>query len=90
MDMVNRERVELFVTKDGSTIREILAPRNSVIARQSLAEATVAPGCSTQAHYHPVTEEIYYILAGSGEVRIEGEGREALAAECERLYIDKY
>ncbi len=75
MDVINRDGVEAFVTKDGSTIREILAPRNSVIARQSLAEATVKPGCATQAHYHPVTEEIYYILAGTGEMRIEGEGR---------------
>jgi mannose-6-phosphate isomerase-like protein (cupin superfamily) len=73
MDKVNRNQREAFVTKDGSTIREILAPRNSVIARQSLAEATVAPGCTTQAHYHPVTEEIYYILAGIGEMRIEVE-----------------
>src|SRR6185369_7383107 len=73
MDIVNRNDVPAFVTKDTSIIREILAPLNSNIARQSLAEATLKPGTMTQAHYHPATEEIYYILEGSGEMRIEQE-----------------
>ena len=75
MDIINRNGVPAFVTKDTSIIREILAPRNSCIAKQSLAEATLAPGAMTQAHYHPITEEIYYILEGSGSIRIEGEER---------------
>jgi mannose-6-phosphate isomerase-like protein (cupin superfamily) len=74
MDIVNRESATPFVTRDGSTIREILAHRNSAIRGQSLAEATVSPGQTTEAHYHPKTEEIYYILAGEGEVFV-GEAR---------------
>lgn len=73
MDIINRNSVPAFITKDGSTIREILAPRNSVIARQSLAEARLAPGAQTEAHRHPNTEEIYYILSGEGVMRIAGE-----------------
>ena len=65
-----------FTTKDGSEIRELLAYRNSSIRNQSLAEARVAPGKSTQEHYHPKTEEIYYITQGTGRMRIEGELRE--------------
>ena len=34
--------------------------------RQSLAEATVAPGTRTQLHRHAITEEIYHITAGCG------------------------
>ena len=64
-----------FITKDGSEIRELLAHRNSVIRQQSLAEARLPVGASTQEHYHPRTEEIYYITHGSGEMRIEGEVR---------------
>ena len=64
------------MTKDGSIIREILAYRNSSIRRQSLAEAAVPPGATTQAHYHLVSEEIYYILKGSGVVRLGTEERE--------------
>lgn len=75
MDIINRNEVQAFITKDTSTIREILAPRNSSLARQSLAEATLRPGASTQAHFHAGTEEIYYILEGRGVMRIETEER---------------
>ena len=73
MDVVNRDSAAPFVTKDGSVIREILAHRNSGIRNQSLAEAMVAPGQVTQAHFHPTTEEIYYVLAGQGEVFVGAE-----------------
>jgi mannose-6-phosphate isomerase-like protein (cupin superfamily) len=70
--LFNRESVPAFTTKDGSTIREILAPRNApeAIQNQSLAEATLVPGAATEPHYHPVTEEIYYILRGTGRMQI--------------------
>ncbi len=73
MDIQNIRDVPSFTTKDGSEIRELLAHRNSVIQNQSLAEARVAPGLSTQPHYHPLTEEIYYILEGTGEMTIGDE-----------------
>jgi mannose-6-phosphate isomerase-like protein (cupin superfamily) len=73
MDVKNLEAVPAFVTKDGSEIRELLAHRNSVIRNQSLAEARLEPGRSTQEHFHRVTEEIYYITHGQGLMRIEGD-----------------
>ena len=75
MDVTNIERVPAFTTKDGSEIRELLAHRNSVIRQQSLAEARLLAGASTTAHYHPRTEEIYYILAGHGEMQIGSDLR---------------
>ena len=76
MDIINIDRVPSFTTKDGSEIRELLAYRNSAIRQQSLAEARVPVGAKTTLHYHPVTEEIYYILVGTGEMRIAGELRQ--------------
>lgn len=76
MDIVNLADAPPFTTKDGSEIRELLAHRNSVIANQSLAEARVPVGGSTDEHYHPKTEEIYYLTHGRGRMRIEGESRE--------------
>ena len=73
MDIHNINDVPAFTTKDGSVIRELLAHRNSVISKQSLAEARVAPGLETQPHYHQLTEEIYYILQGVGEMTIGKE-----------------
>jgi mannose-6-phosphate isomerase-like protein (cupin superfamily) len=77
MDVKNLSAVAAFITKDGSEIRELLAHRNSVIRNQSLAEARLPVGASTQEHYHPKAEEIYYITHGAGRIRIEGETRDA-------------
>ena len=76
MDVKNLDEASPFITKDGSQIRELLAYRNSVIRNQSLAEARLPVGGSTQEHYHPKAEEIYYITHGTGRIRIEGELRE--------------
>ena len=70
MDIRNIERVPAFRTKDGSEIRELLAHRNSVITRQSLAEARLDPGAATVPHRHELTEEIYYILEGQGRMQV--------------------
>lgn len=77
MDIHNIARVPAFTTKDGSEIRELLAHRNSRVQKQSLAEARLPPGGRTTPHYHPQTEEIYYILEGTGRMTI-GEDRQAV------------
>lgn len=74
MSSTSRDSVP-FTTVDGSTIRELLAHRNSSIRLQSLAEARLAPGRATTPHHHRVTEEIYYILSGSAEMTLEAESR---------------
>ena len=76
MDIINRAATTPFTTKDGSEIRELLAYRNSSIRNQSLAEATIAVGTATQEHYHPKSEEIYYILSGTGRMKLDGELRD--------------
>ena len=73
MEIVHLHDCVPFITKDGSEIRELLSHRNSSISKQSLAEARVPAGTTTALHRHPVTEEIYYILEGIGEMRLEGE-----------------
>ncbi len=82
MDIKNLNEVAPFITKDGSEIRELLAHRNSVIRNQSLAEARLPAGASTQEHFHPKAEEIYYITHGTGRMRIEGETREVKAGDA--------
>ena len=76
MDVINIDEVEAFTTKDGSEIRELLADRNPCIHNQSFAEPRLPVGAKTTPHYHPRTEEIYYILAGTGSMRIGEELRE--------------
>jgi mannose-6-phosphate isomerase-like protein (cupin superfamily) len=75
MDVINQREAVPFTTVDGSTIRELLAHRNSAIRQQSLAEARLAPGQATTPHHHKVTEEIYYILSGTALMTLAGESR---------------
>lgn len=82
MEIKNVNDAPPFVTKDGSEIRELLAYRNSAIRNQSLAEARLPVGASTQEHYHAKTEEIYFITHGQGRMRIESESAEVRAGDA--------
>jgi mannose-6-phosphate isomerase-like protein (cupin superfamily) len=68
-----RDRAEAFTTADGSTIRELLGLLTGPVRNQSLAEATLEPGQATVRHRHLETEEIYYLIAGSGRMEVDGE-----------------
>ena len=82
MDIKNLSECVPFTTKDGSEIREFLAHRNSAIRNQSLAEARLPVGGSTQEHFHPLAEEIYYITHGTAKIRIENEIREVRVGDA--------
>jgi len=75
MEVRNRDRAEAFTTLDGSTIRVLLDAQLGGAREQSLAEATLAPGHATRRHHHARTEEIYAILAGTGEMEVDGDRR---------------
>ena len=69
------DQAEPFTTADGSTIRELLGLPTAPVRNQSLAEATLAAGQATERHYHAESEEIYYVVEGSGEMELDGERR---------------
>lgn len=71
-----------FITKDGSQIRSILDLTNAPVQNQSLAEATLLPGQATDAHYHKKTEELYFLLEGTGVISVGEESREVAEGDC--------
>ena len=75
------DEAQPFTTKDGSTIREVAGPASLPSVNQSLAEATVAPGAETEAHYHVRTEEIYQFISGAGRIRVGDELRDVRAGD---------
>ena len=77
MEVTSLAGAEPFTTKDGSTIREL-----HHTAAQSLAEATVEPGATTQRHFHRRSEEIYFVLDGTGEMELDGERREVAPGDA--------
>jgi mannose-6-phosphate isomerase-like protein (cupin superfamily) len=62
--------VEPFITMDGSEIREVAGPPTGNAVNQSLAEATLRAGSSTDEHFHREAEEIYFITHGRGRLRV--------------------
>ncbi len=64
------DAAEPFTTKDGSKIREVAGSVSLATRNQSLAEATVPAGKTTDAHYHRLAEEIYHFVSGAGRVRL--------------------
>jgi mannose-6-phosphate isomerase-like protein (cupin superfamily) len=70
VEKANLEQLRAFTTIDGSQIRELAGPAWSPVRNQSLAEATLPPGCETIEHYHNVAEEIYYFVSGAGRMRL--------------------
>jgi mannose-6-phosphate isomerase-like protein (cupin superfamily) len=82
MDIIAHRDTTPYITADGSEIRELLNAQNSSIRNQSLAEATLAPNAITYEHYHPQSEEIYYILQGEGKMFLAGEERVVAAGDA--------
>lgn len=58
--------VQPYVTKDRSTIRELMCPARHGNRAQSLAEAIIPAGGRTLLHRHLISEEIYFIVRGDG------------------------
>ncbi|MFZ0388078.1 MAG: cupin domain-containing protein [Solirubrobacteraceae bacterium] len=82
IDKANLNQLPSFVTADGSAIRELAGPSWTAARAQSLAEATVEPGAATAEHYHPLTEEVYYFVAGKGRMRLGSDESEVVPGDC--------
>lgn len=82
MHVARRAELEPYVTADGSTIREWAGPGYSPARNQSLAEATLAPGAATIAHFHRRSEELYLVTAGRGRLRIDDDERDIASGDC--------
>jgi mannose-6-phosphate isomerase-like protein (cupin superfamily) len=81
MRISRRDELPAYVTRDGSEIREWVAP-GTPGRRQSLAEATVPAGSSTLAHFHRASEEVYLVTSGSGRMLLGEEERPISVGDC--------
>jgi mannose-6-phosphate isomerase-like protein (cupin superfamily) len=78
----NLDRLDSFITLDGSAIRELAGPAWTAARNQSLAEASVPPGAETFEHLHRESEELYYFVAGAGRLRVGDDERNVRAGDC--------
>ncbi len=82
MHVSTLDGAETFVTLDGSTIRELAGRASIPTDNQSLAEAAVPVGGATAEHYHVVSEELYFFIAGTGRLRLGDEQRDVRSGDC--------
>jgi len=76
--------ITLFVTKDGSQIRELMHPAQHAALgsrAQSFAEAIVQPGTRTELHRHRLSEEIYHITQGAGRMTLGAQQFDVAAGD---------
>ena len=75
MIVINRQRAAVINTPHGSEIRPLIDRTTSSIERCSLAEEVLPPGSAVGRHHHVETEEVYYIIQGSGQMTVGSETR---------------
>jgi mannose-6-phosphate isomerase-like protein (cupin superfamily) len=82
MIVINRQRAAVINTPHGSEIRPLIDRTTSNIERCSLAEEVLPVGAKVGRHHHVETEEVYYILQGSGRMTVGDEVREVNAGDA--------
>ncbi len=77
--------VPAYITRDKSEIRELIHPSSHGNQAQSLAEAVVKSGETTHLHRHHLSEEIYHITQGQGQMTLTDENFTVSAGDS--IYI---
>jgi mannose-6-phosphate isomerase-like protein (cupin superfamily) len=72
VNVIRRQDVEPFRADDGAFVRELASPANTALTRHSVAEIRHPAGTASHDHYHVEAEEVYIVLEGCGEIRIDG------------------
>ncbi len=72
-----------IITKHGENIYELLGEFTTLKTRiHSLAYVEIKPGKTSLLHYHPVAEESYYILKGTGKVHLDEQEFPLAVGDC--------
>lgn len=87
MLIVSRDAAKILHTPHGSEIRPLIDRTTAPIELCSLAEEVLPPGATVGRHHHLATEEIYYILRGTGAMTINDETRTVNAGDA--VYIPR-
>ena len=85
MKVVNRATARRLLTPHNTFITPLIDRSTSDITQCSLAEEVLPPGAAVKPHYHKTHEEIYYLLRGSGRMRVGEEWQDVTAGDA--VYI---
>lgn len=64
-----------FVNSTGEKVYELTgADKERGLAKNhSVAYVEIPPKCSSRLHYHPIAEETYFIIKGTGRIVMDGK-----------------
>ncbi len=82
MLIIKRRQAAVINTPHGSEIRPLIDRTTAPIERCSLAEEVMPVGAKIAPHHHLETEEIYYILRGTGHMTVGTETRAVEAGDA--------
>ena len=82
MIVINRADATVINTPHGSEIRPLMDRTTSSIERCSLAEEVLPVGAKIAPHHHLLTEEVYYILRGTGTMTVGVDIRQVSAGDA--------
>ena len=72
MNLISRkENSPRFESTHGEIIHELIQKAFGNTAQYSIALADILPNCASKTHYHPVIEEVYYILSGTADMILD-------------------
>ena len=71
----DKEVLDTTYLAHGGAIAQMILDRRTLKEIGFLAIARLAPGKEIEAHVDPM-EEIYFVLSGSGEIRVDEEARQ--------------
>jgi mannose-6-phosphate isomerase-like protein (cupin superfamily) len=71
----DKEVLDTTYLAHGGAIAQMILDRRTLKEIGFLAIARLAPGKEIEAHVDPM-EEIYFVLSGSGEMRVDEEARQ--------------
>lgn len=88
MHVKNAEQIQGMATTHGEIVHEYLGHAAGGASAHSLARITLPPGKASLKHYHPATEESYYILSGQGRMVMNDEARLLVAGDAVAIPVN--
>lgn len=88
MHISRKDKIEKpIVNLSGEQVFEMIGNPTELggAINHSFAHIVIPSGCSSQLHYHPVAEETYYILKGTG--KMIANDREFLVKPGDAIFI---
>ncbi|NDJ76270.1 MAG: cupin domain-containing protein [Chloroflexi bacterium] len=69
----NVKSIEPVESEHGEIVYELLGATAGGTQAHSLAHVVIPAGKAARKHYHPIAEESYYILSGTGRMELDGD-----------------